>query len=557
MERTELDNLSMEKKPEISHLEDIDNVLKVDNILDELLRNEVIAAADLDDPDGSLKRLLEKYPVKEWSKERIRLYTLCVLLYLCSTMNGYDGSVANSIITLPTFQEYFSLDGLPAATGLFFAIYPIAQMVATFFIPFLCDGLGRVITILIGLIIVCGGSIASAVVSTWDLLIFSRFLISFGAAIALSAAPILLMETLPANRKAFGLFFNTFYYVGQIVCTWTAYGTSLSYDNEMQFKIPLWLQLLCPGICLLLIWTFPESPRFLYARGKTDKCREFIVKYHAGGDPNHPIVLAEMNQIAQSFEISGLLKPKDYLDMRVFTRTRQRRRRSALVITWSWFCQFSGNQVISYYMTTLFLNLGIESATTRLLLTAVNSIICFVLAGAGSYVVERVGRRPTLLYSNAGMAASFLALTVSSKIFNDDNDNKQAAAAGIAFIYIFQGVFFSFAITPLQPTYPSEILSNDMRARGMALYNLVSNAASTLNLYTAPLAMQNIRHWYYLFYVFWDLFQFTIVYLFFIETSGLTLEEVEHVFNAKNPVKESIRLSKVAKTTIRKAEQAT
>lgn len=511
------------------------------------IENEINTNIDLGDADSTLTQILKQHPVSDWSRERIRLYILCVCLYLCSTMNGYDGSVATSIITLPLFLDYFNLRGSLASTGLFFAIYPIAAMAATAFIPFFCDGIGRVRTILVGLIILCAGAIVSSTVKTLNLLIFARFLLSFGAAIALSAAPILLMETLPPNRKPFGLFFNTFYYVGSIICTWSAYGTSLHYDDERQFKIPLWLQLVCPGICLCFIWTFPESPRYLYSKNRIQECKDFIVRYHAGGDENHPIVMAELNQIAASYEVSGLLKPKDYLDFSVFLRTRQRRQRSLIVVLWSWFCQFSGNQVITYYMTTLFENLGITNPTTRILLTAVNSIICFIFASVGAFVVEKLGRRPMLLYANVGFVFSFIALAISTKKFNDDNNNEQAAAVGIAFIYIFQAVFFSFAMTPLQPTYPSEVLSNDMRARGMALYTLVSNAASTLNLYTAPLAMENITYWYYVFYVFWDAFQFVIIYFFFIETSNLSLEEVEHAFSVPNHVQESIRLSKAAR----------
>ncbi|EGV66656.1 hypothetical protein PSN45_002727 [Yamadazyma tenuis] len=524
-------------KPEVSH----------DELAD--LRKEVEATADLNNPDASLQKLLARHPVSEFSKTRIKLYVLCVCLYLCPTMNGYDGSLATSISTLPSFLDYFNLHNSPASTGLFFAIYPIAAMASTPFIPLLCDGIGRVKTIIIGLSILCVGAIVSATVKTLNLLIFARFLLSFGANIASSAAPMLLMETLPPNRKSMGLFFNTFYYVGSIVCTWASYGTSIAYDDEKQFKIPLWLQLLCPGICLLFVWMYPESPRYLYSKNRIDDCRQFLIKYHAGGDPNHPIVLAELNQIAQSFEVSGLLKPRDYFDFSGFLRTRSRRHRSLLVVVWSWFNQFSGNQVISYYMTTLFLNLGIKNATTRLLLTAVNSIICFLFASAGAFAMERIGRRPALLYANTGFIISFIALAVSTKKFDDDNDNKQAAAAGIAFIYIFQAVFFSFAMTPLQPTYPSEILSNDMRARGMAMYMFISNAASTLNLYTAPLAMQNITYWYYVFYVFWDTFQLVVVYFLFVETSNLTLEEIEHVFDTSNAVKESVRLSKKAKSS--------
>jgi hypothetical protein len=44
----------------------------------------------------------------------------------------------------------------------------------------------------------------------------------------------------------------------------------------------------------------------------------------------------------------------------------------------------------------------------------------------------------------------------------------------------------------------------------------------------------------YVFFVFWDVFEFAFIYLFFVETKGRTLEELDEVFEAKNPRKASI-----------------
>lgn len=45
----------------------------------------------------------------------------------------------------------------------------------------------------------------------------------------------------------------------------------------------------------------------------------------------------------------------------------------------------------------------------------------------------------------------------------------------------------------------------------------------------------------YVFFVFWDLFQLGFIYFFFVETKGRTLEELEEVFQAKNPRKASTK----------------
>jgi len=55
----------------------------------------------------------------------------------------------------------------------------------------------------------------------------------------------------------------------------------------------------------------------------------------------------------------------------------------------------------------------------------------------------------------------------------------------------------------------------------------------------APIALKNIRYWFYVFFDFWDLLEFSIIYFFFVETKCRTLEELDEVFEAPNPRKAS------------------
>lgn len=80
----------------------------------------------------------------------------------------------------------------------------------------------------------------------------------------------------------------------------------------------------------------------------------------------------------------------------------------------------------------------------------------------------------------AGTAADFV-----------HSGSKAASVASIAFIYIF-GSVFALAFTSMQPIYPGEVLSNDMRAKGMGVYQLTSGCAGFVNTFAAPLALNNV-----------------------------------------------------------------
>lgn len=62
--------------------------------------------------------------------------------------------------------------------------------------------------------------------------------------------------------------------------------------------------------------------------------------------------------------------------------------------------------------------------------------------------------------------------------------------------------------------------------------------------------MWQIGYWFYVFFVFWDLFEFAFMYFFFVETKGLTLEEMDDIFEAKNPRKASTQKKKVKVRTL-------
>ena len=128
-------------------------------------------------------------------------------------------------------------------------------------------------------------------------------------------------------------------------------------------------------------------------------------------------------------------------------------------------------------------------------------------------------------------------MTGTSKL--GESGNSGAAYTTIVFIFVF-GVVFSFGWTPLQSMYIVETLTTSTRAKGTAMGNLTSAVASTIIQYASGPAFQNIGYYFYIFFVFWDLFEFVFMFFFFPETKERTLEELDEVFEARNPVTKSL-----------------
>lgn len=73
----------------------------------------------------------------------------------------------------------------------------------------------------------------------------------------------------------------------------------------------------------------------------------------------------------------------------------------------------------------------------------------------------------------------------------------------------------------------------------------MGNLISVINTYAPPVAIANSGWRFYLLYVVWDAFGVLVIYLCFVETRGRSLEEMDALFEARNPVKESLKVRRV------------
>jgi len=112
-------------------------------------------------------------------------------------------------------------------------------------------------------------------------------------------------------------------------------------------------------------------------------------------------------------------------------------------------------------------------------------------------------------------------------------------------VFIF-GAVYSFGLTPLQALYPVEVLSFEMRAKGMAFSSLAVNAGGLLGQFAWPVSLKAIGWKTYIVFIIWDAVQTAVFYFCLPETKNRTLEELDVIFEAKNPVKESLRPHKLA-----------
>ena len=371
-----------------------------------------------------------------------------------------------------------------------------------------------------------------------------RFILGFGVSVCSAAGPIYVVETAhPAWRGVITAYCNTFWFTGSILSSGAVRG-ALQLKGNVSWTIPVWLQMVFPGLIVLFVWFIPESPRWLYVHNKRERAVGILTKWHGYGNSDSPWVKLQLNEYEEYLNMNGA--DKRWWDYRALFRDRASRYRVACMVLFSAFGQWAGNGALSYFQVAVLETVGYTDSITQANMGLGYSCFQFAIALIGAAFVERIGRRPMMIGAMAACTVVWACFTGTTATFAKSGETDQASAkATLALIYLF-GAFFSFGITPLQALYPVEVLSFEQRAKGMALSSLTVNAAGLLNGYAWPIALEKIKWRTYIIFMIWCAIQTTVFYFLMPETKRRTLEELDKIFEAKRPVKASLEKHKLA-----------
>ncbi|EKD13926.1 uncharacterized protein L3040_005463 [Drepanopeziza brunnea f. sp. 'multigermtubi'] len=493
-----------------------------------------------------------KEPPRPFTWATIQLYAACFIGFFCATMNGYDGSLINNLLANEQFIAYYhgSNDGIWA--GIVTAMYQIGGVVSLPFIGPSSDTYGRRFGMWIGCLLIIVGTLIQGTAGPdhgVNQFMGGRFVLGFGVSVASAAGPMYVVEVShPAYRGIVTAIFNCFWFTGSIIASGVARGGT-DLPGNVGWRLIIWFQLMFAVVIFVAAYFLPESPRWLYVNNKQEQSKAMLTKYHGDGDPDSEWVKLQLNEYEELLEMDGA--DKRWWDYRALFRNRSTRYRLVCNVCVSIFGQWAGNSVLSYFMSKMLDTIGLTGAISQANIILINNCQQFCWALVGANLVDRVGRRPLLLFSNAGCCLVWLAMTISTAVYQNsippatdlDPDptgtNAIAGTTCLVFIFIF-GAVYSVGFTPLQALYPVEVLSFEMRAKGMGFSGFAIAAAQMVNQFAWPVSMKNIGWHTYIIFTIWCGIQSAVVYCFIPETKNRTLEELDEIFESHNPVKTSM-----------------
>ena len=471
-------------------------------------------------------------------KTNIKVIFLAVAGAVGGFLFGFDSSVVNGVVD--AVQGQFDLSS--SLTGFAVASALLGCAVGAYGAGRIADRWGRIPAMLVGSVLFLASALGCGFAfGVWDL-VFWRLVGGLGIGIASVIAPAYIAEISPRQMR------GRLASLQQLAITVGIFAALLSdalFANgaggaaePFWFGLEAWRWMFLAGALPAVVYgliaiALPESPRFLVLKGRDDAVRDIFARLWPGDDVERAIrdmrdAIEADQQSSQKGALRGDrfgLKPIVWIG-----------------IILSILQQFVGINVIFYYSTTLWRSVGFQerdSFTISVITSVTNIAVTFVAIA----LVDRVGRRPILLFGSAGMTLSLatMALAFSQADTVDGEPSLPGAWGPIALVAanVFV-VSFGASWGPVVWVLLGEIFPTRIRARALgvaAAAQWIANFAITVSF--PPLAAFSLVFTYGM-YALFALLSFVFVMRVVPETNGMSLEEANTLLPPKGSAKKRV-----------------
>jgi sugar porter (SP) family MFS transporter len=390
------------------------------------------------------------------------------------------------------------------------SVVPAGTMMGAIVGGILSDRLGRRATLLWSAVIFIVGSILAPLSPTVGILIVARSLLGFAIGFTSVTAPVYVSELSPPQSRGtliglyqFALTFGIVF--ANLVGYWFA--------PEESWRLMFAIGTLPAAAFLMLVFTVPESPRWLVINKREEEAQQVLLSYtDAHGarlllDDIHKAMIAGSSH--ENWR--ALLSPAA-------------RRGLLIAVGFVVLQQLCGINTIIYYGPQIFGLAGIDSNQHAILATLLVSVMNMLATVIALFLVDRIGRKPLLYWGIGGMLGSLLLLA-----FTFGRHSSVTRTTGVTAVICLVAYIACFAASmgPIAWILVGEVFPLRLRSRGAAAATIgygISNTLVSLSFLTVIHRLGNALT----FGVLGFFCVATLLFTFFIipETKGRELESI-------------------------------
>ena len=369
------------------------------------------------------------------------------------------------------------------------------------------DRYGRRNSLRITAVLYLVSALGCAFAFDWTSFVVARFIGGLGIGASSVLGPMYIAEIAPAHARGRLVGFFQFNIVFGILAAYFSnyvIGTMGLGDTEWRWK--LGIPAIPAAFFLLMLFTIPESPRWLARRGRMAEAGAVL---RQGGAADYR---KDLDEIVESLhEGHGAVNEPLFQAKYRFP--------IFLAVSIGMFNQFSGINAVLYYLNDIFAKAGFTKVSGDLQAVAVGATNLLFTMVAMS-MIDRVGRRTLLLIGSIGTAA---ALAGVAAIFFAGTHQNLLVWCLVGFI-----AFFAFSQGAVIWVYLSEVFPTRVRAKGQSLGSFTHWIMNAIISGTFPVLAASSGGAPFVFFAVMMVVQFFVVLTTYPETKGVTLEEMQH-----------------------------
>jgi sugar porter (SP) family MFS transporter len=348
----------------------------------------------------------------------------------------------------------------------------------------------------------------------WYSFMFFRFVGGLAVGGASVVAPTYITEISPPRYRGRLVAFTQFNIVFGILLAYLSNYIIAQFGlGEVEWRWMFGVEAIPAAAFFLLLFTTPESPRWLIAQRRVNEGSEVLARL--GNEPHQVETL--VGEIRQSLEAEhhSLEEP--------FFR-RAYRTPMLLAVAIAAFNQLSGINALLYYAPQIFAMAGADkdSALLQSVAVGVTNLVFTMLAMT---IIDYSGRRRLMLVGSIGYIVS-LATTAWAFYYYG---NQFTPTGGVIMLVSLLAFIASHAFGQgaVIWVFLGEIFPNQVRARGQALGSFTHWFMAALITWTFPVIAKHTGGYVFAFYALMMVLQLLWVIFVMPETKGVPLEEIQ------------------------------
>ncbi|MGB5209243.1 MAG: sugar porter family MFS transporter [Gammaproteobacteria bacterium] len=507
--------------------------------------------------------------------------TVAMIVALGGFLMGFDASVISGVVGFIEIEFQLSKIQLGWSVASLTLTATLAMMAAG---P-LSDRIGRRPVLKIAAALFAVSAIASALAPNFVSLVIARMVGGLGVGAALIIAPMYIAEIAPAAVRGRMVSFNQLNIViGISVAFFSNYliltlgQSDLAWAQSLRFGEWNWRWMLgietFPALLYLLaLMTVPESPRWLAMHGREDEALQILERVSGPGQARAEIRKVHESLTTEQQGHTGSLRQLFRPAMRLVL---------TIGVAVAILQQITGINSVFFYAPMIFEQSGIgtDASFMQAILVGITNLVFTIAAMA---LIDKLGRRPLLIFGLTGIAVCMLTLSygfasatytlsqasvdtlpveidrqlvveitdttfdsdvafreavsdaIGEEIFRQHESELVGAAISMNPTLILIGILgfvasFAVSLGPVMWVLFSELFPNALRGIAISFVGLINSAVSFGVQLVFPWELQNLGNaGTFLIYGIFALIGLVVVLRLLPETKGRTLEELEQL----------------------------